>query len=433
MDNAQLKDFVERQRERGMSVEQIREHLRGQGWEDADIAAATNGTPHDSAANGLQTPHPHGRADRRKGWHKPGLIALAVFIVLSVIAGFQAWRHYALAKAVREKLRYVHVSGNATGSLAAFAAGAREPGAESAPFDLFNLTGTADSSDLEHPRADFRVEADPAGGVAAAVQRLTLGTDARMLGISLLTLGATGKFVGGADIRLIDNDVYLRFVRPPLAPGGQGNVASVLAEALMGPNLLSNAWLRIPSAVEPVARGGAGTARENDLLWTLMLRPDSRIFGHSEELKFLGKRKGEEIRGVPTEIHRYEISGPWMTAQLSGLLERAELQKPFAVLQAVQKILTGDNSAAPTDGKDTVEISDGEMEVWAGKPDTLPQRIRLAFKIREGTKSPAQMQVRAELDFSYGAPTRIETPSPAMSPEDLERQLTTLKSLTDLF
>ena len=384
----------------------------------------------------IQHPQPaptHDRADRRKGWHKPGLIALLVFVALGAIAGFQAWHQYAIAKAVREKLRYVQISGKAAGSLATLAAGAREPAAEGTPFDLVKLTGAVDSSDLEHPRADFRVEADPAGGVAAALQRLTLETDARILGISLLTLGAAGKFVGGADVRLIDNDLFLRFLRPPLAPGGQGNVASVLAEALMGPNLLSNAWLLIPSAVEPVARGGAGAARENDLLWALMLRPDSRIFGHSEELKFLGKRKGEEINGVPTEVHRYEISGPWMTQQLSGLLERAEMEKPLAVLQSLQRILTGDNTDAPAVGAEVIEVSDGEMEVWAAKPDTLPQRIRLAFKIREGTKSRVQMQVRTELDFSYGTPVRIETPSPAMSPEDLERQLTTLKSLTDLF
>lgn len=431
MDKGQLKDFVDRQLGRGMSIGDVREHLRGQGWDDATIASVTDGAS--SAATSEILHAPPGRAARRKGWRKTGLVALFVFVALASIAGFQAWRQYALAKEVREKLRYVGISGSATASLAVLAADGRQQSRETSAFTVLNVKGTVDSSDLERPRADFLVEADPAGDVAAAMQRLTLETDAQALGASLLTLSATGKFVGGVGARLIDNDIYLRFARPPLAAGGQGNLASAFADALIGPNLLSNAWLRVPTGAEVAARGGSGAARENDFFWALMLRPDSRVFGHSEELNFLGKRRGEDIDGVATEIHSYAINGEWMTRELTSLLERNELEKPVALMGIVQEMIAGKSSQDDAPRADAVEISDGEMEVWVGTRDKLPRRVRTAFKIREGSRAPAQLQVGTELDFSYGKPAQIETPSPSMSLEDLERQLGTLKSLTDLF
>lgn len=431
MDKGQLKDFVDRQLERGMSIGDVREHLRGQGWDDATITSVTGDS---SPASASAVPHtPPGRAARRKGWRKTGLAALFFFIALASIAGFQAWSQYALAKEVREKLRYVGISGSAAASLATLSADGRQQGAETSAFAVLNLKGTVDSSDLERPRADFIAEADPAGDVAAAVQRITLETDAQALGASLLSLSATGKFVGGIGARLIDNDVYLRFARPPLAPGGQGNLASAFAEALIGPNLLSNAWLRVPTGAEFAARSGSGASREKDFFWALMLRPDSRIFGHSEELKFLGKRRGDDIDGVATEIHSYAIDGAWMTRQMSELLGRTELEKPVALMAAVQEMIAGKSSQDGAVRADAVEISDGEMEVWVGRHDTLPRRVRANFKIREGSRAPAQLQVRTELDFSYGKPVQIETPSPSMSLEDLERQLGTIKSFTDLF
>ncbi len=420
MSAGNLRDFVEQQCARGKTREEIRRHLESQGWDQAAIERAF--APADAAAAGAPPPLPAGPSRGRRGpLAVAGLAALVIVLFAAALTAIHFYRQYAQAKMVREKLRHVQVAGKVTARLAA------GQSAEGAPFELVDFKGDIDSSDVAKPRTSFRVGADPAGGVAAALEQLTIGTDARLLGLSLVTLSAAGKLVGGIEWRLIDGNIYLRFERPPL--GGQANLISAFVEGLVGPSLLSNAWLRVPAP----AAGGGDALDENQALWALMLRPTEQIFGHSKELAFVGARPAETINGMATEVHRYSVDGEWATSLLADSLERAGLEEHLALIAALQKLLTGSDPGASAGGLDTIRISDGEMEVWVGKRDKLPQRIVTTFQIREGTEQSAALQVRAEVNFSYGSPVQIEAPQSSMGLEDLEKQLQALGALSGGF
>ncbi len=414
MSAGNLRDFVEQQRARGKTREEIRSHLESRGWDRAAIDGALAPADAVSAA----PPLPGGASrPRRKFFAVAGLVVLLLALVAAALTAIHFYRQYAGAKMVREKLRHVHVAGKV---MAALVAG---PDAEGAPFELVDFEGDIDISDVASPKTSFRVGADPAGGVAAALQQLTIGTDARLLGLSLVTLGAAGKLVGGIEWRFLDGNVYLRFERPPL--GGQANLISAFVEGLVGPNILSNAWLRVPAP--SVGEGEAPD--ENQALWALMLRPTDQIFGHSNELAFVGKRPAETINGMAAEVHRYAVDGEWATSLLSDSLARAGLEENLALIAALQKILTGSAPGDFAGDLGAIQISDAEMDVWVGKHDKLPQRIVTTFKIREGAEQPAELQLRMEVEFSYNAPVQIQAPQSSMSLEDLENQLKALGAL----
>ena len=413
MSAGNLKDFVEQQSARGKTRDEIRRHLESQGWDRAAI---------DSALAPDADPSPAPPAPRRSSKRSPltaiVLAVLAVVLVGGALAAFFTYRQYAQAAATREKLRHVRVEGRA---VAALSGADDEPGA---PFELLAFAGDIDSSDLARPKTAFRVAADPAGGVAAALQGLTLDTDARFIGLSLLTVGAAGKLVGGVEWRLLGDDIYLRFERPPL--GEKANLISSFVEGLVGPNILSNAWLRLPAA------GVAGATDESRALWALMLRPTEQIFGHSKELAFAGKRDAEAIGGEPTEIHHYTVDGAWMTSLLADALARPDLQEPLALVAVLQKLATGKEPGEAGEMAD-IRISDGEMDVWVGQRDALPHRIFLTLKIREGDARPTVVQLRVEANFSYGKPAQIEAPAVSMSLEDLKKQIGALGAIPGIF
>lgn len=412
MSAGNLKDFVEQQSARGKTRDEIRRHLESQGWDQAaiDSALAPGGDP--------PPPSPAPRKPKRRPLAAIALAVLAVVLVAGALAAVFAYRQYAQAAATREKLRHVRVEGKV---VAALSGAADEQGA---PFDLLAFAGDIDSSDLARPKTAFRVTADPAGGTAASLQGLTLDTDARMIGLSLVTIGAAGKLVGGVEWRMLGDNIYLRFERPPL--GEKASLISAFVEGLVGPNILSNAWLRMP------ATGAAGATDENRALWALMLRPTEQIFGHSKELAFAGKRDAEPINGEPTEIHRYTVDGAWMTSLVTEAVGRPDLQEPLAVVAALQKLATGKGPDA-AGGMADIQISDGEMDVWVGQRDALPHRIFLTLKIREGDERPTAVQLRVQTDFSYGKPAQIEAPEVSMSLEDLKNQLKTLGAIPGFF
>lgn len=420
----QLVEFAKRKIASGETPEVVIAHLRGQKWEEdviAEVMAAAGIAP--------ATPSERHRPRRRRFWPTVLLVALALAAAAAAGVGYFLWHQYAGAKAVREKLKHVEMSGRVVGTLETQPA-ANAAQAVSTEFTLLDVRGAVDSSQPENPRAAFSVGLDPQGGLAAALAQVPPKTDARFTGATLLTVAAAGRVFGGIEAILVDRMAYLRFANIPFSKGSQQNTIAALASALIGPNVLTGAWLRIPTDNAAPPSASPLLPREQQFTWALLLRPTEKVFGQSSELQFIGKSVGEPINGEATEIHRYKIDGAWLTKQLADALRESKTNERMMMLARLQTALVG---GAAIDSSDTLKISDGEMQVWVAKADTLPRRIVVSISASEGTNSPVGLQLRSDVSLSYGKPLTISAPEPSMSLEQLHQQLNALQGLGGFF
>lgn len=420
----QLVDFAKRKIASGETPEAVIAHLRGQKWEESVIAEVMSAAGVAPAKQAEQH-----RLRRRRVWPAILLVAVALAAATAAVGGYLVWRQYAGAKAIREKLKHVEMSGSVVGTLETQSA-ANAPQAVSEEFKLLDLRGAVDSSQTESPRAAFSVGLDPQGGLAAALAQVPPTTDARFTGATLLTVTAAGRMFGGIDAILVDRMAYLRFANMPFSKGGQQNTIAALASALIGPNVLAGAWLRIPADHAAPPSASPLLPREQQFTWALLLRPTEKVFGQSSELQFVGKSAGEPINGEATEIHRYKIDGAWLTKQLADAMRASKTNERMMMLARLQATLVGGNAI---DSSETLTISDGEMEVWVAKADTLPRRIVVRISTSEGTNSPLGLKLKGDISLSYGKPLAISAPEPTISLEQLQQQLNALQGLGSFF
>lgn len=418
MNHPQLVDFVASQLAKGVPLDEVITHLRGQKWDEAVIeevvAAATKA---EAGPPPPADPTPHITPRRI-------FIATSVFLaVLVAVAGLFVLRHYLHAKAVREKIKFVEFSGHITGRLEtgqAKPAGAPELG----DFRLLDFKGVVDSALITEPRAALSLSFDPSDQMAAILPEVPTDTDARYLATTLLATAAADKLFGNADLRWGGDSMYLRPERTPWSNLGGNNLVSGLLGAFLGQELLSNPWLRIPT-------GKPENVGEQQATWALLFRPEGQVFGSSKELTFVDRADGGELRGIPTEIHRYSINGPWLTKKLQKALREIAADDKMKWVTQLQSLATGN---APGQGSlETLTISDGEMSVWVGKSDALPYRIVTHLKIKEGASSPLTLVLRGELDAAYGQPVKIELPPDAVGIEKVKKQLEALQSFGSMF
>ncbi|MBU3665304.1 MAG: hypothetical protein FGM15_05430 [Chthoniobacterales bacterium] len=421
----QLLEFAKGRLAKGETPDAVIAHLRGQKWEESvieEVMAAAGAAPCDHKKQAA--------AGKRRIWPHILLIILATAGATAAVAGFFVWRQYAAAKLIREKLKYVEVTGHVGGNLEASAPANSATKTAVGAFDLLDLRGFVDSSQMDTPRAAFAISLDPSGSLAAALAQVPPTTDARFAGVTLLSIAAAGRAFGGIEATLVERTAYLRFANMPLAQAGQQNPIAALASALIGPNILTGAWLRVPLDDPSSPASDPLVPREQQVTWALLFRPTEKVFGQSRELQFLGKSAGDPINGEATDIHRYRIDGAWLTGLLKNAMRENKADGKMMMLAQLQTALTG---GAAADTSDTMTLSDGEMSVWVGKKDTLPRRIAVQISVSEGLNSPIAVKLKAELSMSYGKPVTIATPEPAIGLEQLQQQLNTLQSLGNFF
>ncbi len=426
MTHPRLVEFAKGQLAKGVPVPDIVAHLQGQKWEESVInevvMAATAG-----AKPAAATSIPDDDAPQTSGrtFVKVALLLLASLIAAIAIAGFFGYQQYSRAKIIREKTKFVEFSGSITGQYLPGTAAA-DPGVAAGNFRLLDFNGVVDSSQITEPRAAMKVTLDPTGETVVALQTIPSGTDARYLAATLIAAAGGRQLFGGVDFRWGGDSVFIRPERTPWTSLGSGNLVGGLLGALIGPDLLSNPWLRVT-----VGKPEAGIGAEQQVTWALLFRPTDQVFGNSRELTFLGREDGGDINGVPAAIHRYSLNGEWMTRQLRKALRDSSADKNMAWLGQLQAMITG---AAPDTGSvATLEVSDAEMSVWVGKTDTLPYRIDIKLDVKEGAKSPATLHLEGELTAAYGQPVKIELPPDSVGIEQIQKQLGALQGLGNFF
>jgi len=175
----------------------------------------------------------------------------------------------------------------------------------------------------------------------------------------------------------------------------------------------ANPWVRIPA-------GAAGTS-ETQAAWALLFRPTDQVFGNSKELRFVGKEKGEDIDGTPTEIHRYVLDGKWLGKELRRVIKETAADENMAMVGMIQSLATGKDLRDLGSAIDTLTCTDGEMKVWVGKKDTLPRKIVLETKLSEGAQVPLSLALRGEISASYGKEQTIDFPQESVTLEELKK------------
>lgn len=422
MKHPQLVEFAAAQIAKGVPVDEVIAHLRRQKWDEdiiAEVVAAAAGSAATTAEAATSAVEP----SRRRGPSRISLALLACLaVVVAVTGAFVLW-HYLHAKAIREKTKFVEFSGDITGQLgagSATASGAPTPD----DFRLLDFKGVVDSALITEPRAALSVAFDPSGETAAALPAVPSATDARYLATTLLATAAASKLFNAADLRWGGDSIFVRPERTPWSNLGGNNLVSGLLGAFLGQELLSNPWLRITT-------GKPGIPGEQQATWALLFRPAGQVFGTSKELSFLDRADSGDVNGVPTEIHRYAINGPWLTERLRGALREVSADKQMEWVARLQSMLAG--STPGNSSLDTLTIDDGEMKVWVGKSDALPYRIVANLRIREGTSAPIVLDLRGELDARYGQPVKIELPPDSVGIEKVRQQLEALQSLGGMF
>jgi len=418
MEHLRLVEYAKTQLAKGVSRADIETHLRGQKWEEqviASVMAAADPTDPAPAAPPQAAPAP----TRRSGRILPILLTLA--IALAAWGAYQAYRSYSVAKLVREKTKFVEFSGTIAGQLTS--------AADPTEFGLLAFRGQLDSSQIDTPKAALQVTFDESTSLAG----LSPQTDGHLLALTLLSVSTGARTIGGADVRFGDWTTYLRPTRSPFA--GDRNAAAVagLINSLLGPNILTDFWVKIPALGDQSQAATGVLTTEHKATWALLFRPTEKIFGESKELRFAGTEPGGDINGVPTEIHRYAIDGPWLTKQLVKTLRQAELDDKMAVVAMLQNFVLGGDTNKVTASLDSLEISDGELSVWVGRKDTLPYRMSLRLDAKEGTRQPLALRLSGEMNIDYIPPVAIEIPAQALDLKQLEEQLGLLQSLGNLF
>jgi hypothetical protein len=359
----------------------------------------------------------------------PGHAAHRKFLTLALLLGLlvaiwgadQLYRSYSVAKLVREKTKFVEFSGRITGGLG----DAPDP----AGFGLLSFRGQLDSSQIDNPKAALQVTFDekvPLSGISPQ-------SDAPWLGLTLLSVGAGARTIGGIDVRLAEWNTFLRPARMPFA--GDRNAAAVggLVTALLGPNILTDFWVKIPARAPTGESSGSMLGTESRATWALLFRPTEKIFGESKELRFTGKEAGGEINGHATEIHRYAVDGPWLTGQLVKALRDAEVDDQLDTITLLQDLVLGRNADQPAASLDSLEISDGELAVWVGREDTLPYRMTVALRAKEGTRAPLSLHLSGEMEMTYGQRVTIDVPATAIDLKKLQEQIGLLQGFGSLF
>lgn len=418
MQHPRLVEYAKSQLAKGVSRADIMTYLREQKWDESVIAAvlaAADPTSPAPTASAEATPAP----GRRPGKILPVLLTLAV--LLAAWGAYQLYRSYAVAKLVREKTKFVEFSGTIAGRLTS--------AADPAEFGLLAFHGQLDSSQIDTPKAALQITFDESTSLAG----LPPQTDGHLLALTLLSVATGARTIGGAEVRFADWTTYLRPARTPFAGDGTAAAVAGLVNSLLGPNILTDFWVKIPGRGDqtPAATGVLST--EHKATWALLFRPTEKIFGESKELRFTGTEPGDNLNGVPTEIHRYAVDGPWLTKQLVETLRDAELDDQMDVLAMLQSLVLGGDADNIAASLDSLEISDGELSVWVGREDTLPYRMTLRLDVREGTRAPLALRLSGAMDIAYVPSVSIEIPAQALDLKQLEEQLGLWQSLGNLF
>ena len=328
--------------------------------------------------------------------------AAAALAVLLAIGGFFAYRQLAAARMVRALVKHVAFEGNITGQLEN----------SDRTFDLVQFHGALDTSRITAPNAALKLDFDANGKTGKALKYISTETDGHFIATMLMSLSAGGRALGGADLRLAEENVFLHLDRTPFSGGGN-DLVSALIGALAGPKVASNPWVRIPA-------GPTGTTK-TQMTWAILFRPTDQVFGSSKELRFIRREPGEDIHGTPTEIHHYVLNGQWLTKELRQLIRNTIADKSMAVVGLIQSLATGRNLQNLGSTLDTLTCSDGEMKVWVGKSDTLPRRIILDTKVSEGRDLPLVITLRGEINATYGVQQSIDFPEESMTLDELKK------------
>jgi len=417
MQRPQLVEYAKGQLAKGVPRAEIEAHLRGQKWDDAVVAevmAAAN--PGESVAAPAAPVGHTGDPTRRTFL----TIALLLGLLVAMWGAYQIHRSYSVAKLVREKTKFVEFTGKIAGQL---------EGTDTAEFGLLSFRGQLDSSQIDTPKAALQVTFDENVPLSA----ISPQSDAPLLGLTLFSIGAGAQTIGGADVRLAEWNTFLRPARMPFAGDQTAAAVGGLVTALLGPNILTDFWVKIPAVAAAEEAGGAMLSTESKATWALLFRPTEKIFGESKELRFTGKESGGEINGTATEIHRYAIDGPWLTKQLVKTLRDAEVDDKLDIIAMLQNLVLGEGADKPTAGLDSLEISDGELAVWVGRDDTLPYRMTVSLQAREGTRAPLSLRLSGEMEMTYGRPLTIDVPGQAIDLKQLQEQIGLLQGLGNLF
>ncbi|MEX1111789.1 MAG: hypothetical protein WEB31_08315 [Chthoniobacterales bacterium] len=414
MQRPQLVEYAKSQLAKGVPRAAIEAHLRGQNWDEVVIAevltAAGSDSPPVPAAVSTGTPA------RRKFL----TVALLLGLLATIWGASQLYRSYSVAKVVREKTKFVEFTGKISGQL--------EDG-KGAEFGLLVFRGQLDSSQIDTPKAALQVTFDP----NAPLGDISPQTDARLLALTLFSIGAGAQTIGGVDVRLADWNTYLRPARMPFAGDQSAAAVGGLVTALLGPNILTDFWVKIPARAGGEETAGAMISNESKATWGLLFRPTEKIFGESKELRFQGKERGGEINGMPTDIHRYAIDGPWLTKQLVKALREAEVDDKLDMIAMLQDLVLGPDAGKVTASLDSLEISDGELAVWVGRGDTLPYRMDIRLGAKEGSSAPLSLRLSGGMEIAYAEPAAIEIPAQAINLKQLQEQIGMLQGLGNLF
>jgi len=424
MKHSKLADYVDGQIAKGLSAPEIEGHLRRQGWEEEIInEVLARHRPLPPAGAQIKT-----RASKMAAilW-----MVIAGIGALALLGVYQGCRKLALANEVRQKLRFVEISGKVVGQLSAETSPSSSTGPKSgsSPFRIMGFEGGIDTSNVKDPRAAFIFKFGQESGITTALGQFSPATDARFTAATLLSLGMLEKFVSGAEMRLVDQSAFVRPERIPFLDNLGGETVALI-HALVGPSPLSGAWLRIP--IEPIGTTTAdesNSSTEASLLAALALKPADQFFPESAALRLLVKSDGGDIDGVKVDLWKYQINGEFLTGHLIDLLRQSEAEENMLLIALLQKALTGRDLNETYSSLDSLQISDGELNLWVGKQDGLPYRALIVIKAREGMETPAVLKLRAEADLSYGKPMQVDIPQPSVDLEELLQKLEPLDAI----
>lgn len=397
MPHEQLIEFARSRKAQGASLAEIEAHLRGQQYGDDVIAevlgALETGEPLSTSPDAVKI----GR--KNTAWIR--WVAAAV-VVLLLAGGYFAVRYLARAQAVRALVKNIRFEGNVKGQLA---------GSDRA-LNLVDFRGALDTGDLAAPKAALKLELDGKGKTGKDLKTISPATDGRFIATALVSIAAGGNFFGGADLRFAEENVYFHLDHTPFTKNAADPLMAIVG-AIAGAQVAANPWVRVPA-------GPAGTS-ETQAAWALLFRPTDQVFGSSKELRFEGKEKGEDIGGIPTEIHRYTLNGKWLSKELRRVISDTIADENMAMVGYIQSLATGKNLKDVANGLDTLTCTDGAMKVWVGKSDTLPRRIVIETKLSEGTQVPLSISLRGEIKATYGAKEVIDFPQDSVTLEELKK------------
>lgn len=395
MNHPQLVEFARKRLAEGATRSEIETHLRGQKWEEKVIAEVMSAvSPPSQTEPAAATVSPPSKS------LLPWLAAGLGLIVL--VGGFFAYRHFAAAQAVRALVKHVTFEGAIKGQLEG----------SDRTLELVQFRGALDTADLAAPKASMKLDLDLKGKAGKALKNVSPATDGRFIAAALMSIAAGGKFLGGADLRFAEENVFFHLDRTPFTAGGDDPLMAIVG-ALAGPQIAANPWVRIPA-------GPAGTS-ETQAAWALLFRPTDQVFGDSKELRFVGKEKGEDIDGTPTEIHRYVLNGQWLSKELRRVIKETAADENMAIVGMMQSLATGKDLRDVSSAVDTLTCTDGEMKVWVGKKDTLPRKIVIETKLSEGTQVPLSLSLRGEINASYGREQTIDFPDKSVTLDELKK------------